>query len=347
MNILSLNRNEKGILAISVLLVALLGVLVLAGVLSRNYLFFILTLASVYSLLSLGLNVQWGYTGLINFSVVAFFGIGAYASALLTGATSPLGIAVSPIIGALVGIVVAGIISFLIAVPTLRLQKDYLSIVTLGLAEIFRIVVLNAQEWTNGPQGVVGIPSFHVGWLFFGDLAERFGRSTVDFSIFLVITIICYFFLRHVQISPYGRVLKTIRTNEDLAKALGKNSYSFKIQMFVLGSILMALAGSMFVHFNRFIGPTELAPVTTFYVWIAVILGGTGSNRGSIIGGFILVLILEGTRFIGEVGSIPVEGASIRIFFIGILIISIMRLRPDGILPPTTELIKIDSTKKD
>ncbi|MFC4408550.1 branched-chain amino acid ABC transporter permease [Haloarchaeobius iranensis] len=393
-----LTRAEQGVTLFVVAFAAFLFIGLLSGGLGPSYFLFLVGLASMYALLSLGLNSQWGFTGLINFSVAAFFGIGAYGTVLLSASSSPVrealldagvpGVLLNPVVGLVVAIVVAGLIAVAIGIPTLRLRADYLAIASLGLAEVIRLIVLNQQDWTNGSAGVRGIPSFFVGWpvlsdfpsampevvvdlvpggsvtlspplidwgLTFGQdivLGTPFWRALLNVSLVLVFLGASYGVLRRVHRSPWGRVLRTIRADEDLARALGKDTYSFKMQSFVLGSLVMALAGVFYAHLNLYVSPGDLDPITTFYVWVAVILGGSGSNRGALFGGFVVVAIREGTRFFSDLGSIifdvgstevvislGIEGGPMRLLLIGVIIVVLMRFRPEGLLPPQRELI--------
>ena len=336
---------------------ALIGLMVLGtagGFLDLTYLLYLLGIGGMYVLLSLGLNVQWGYAGLINFSVAAFFGLGAYGAALMTASSSPLAGGFGPLVGLVTGLVLAGVVAVLIGIPTLRLRADYLAIASLGLAEVVRLVVLNQRNWTNGSAGLTGIPRMFANWPVVDSLSypvvvtvggadlailtQRFISQFLNFLIVVGFIAVVYAFLRRIHRSPWGRVLRTIRSDEDLAKAIGKNTYRFKMQAFVLGSVIMALAGVFYVHLTLYLGPGELLPTKTFYVWIAVILGGSGSNRGAVFGGFAIVALQEGTRF-APTGALPMDPASIRLLLIGLLIIAIIRLRPEGLLPPKDELI--------
>jgi branched-chain amino acid transport system permease protein len=368
----------------------------ISGGLSPTYFMYLVGLVGMYVLLSFGLNVQWGYTGLINFSVAAFFGLGAYGTALLTASSSPLtggmdpilGFLPVPIVGIVVGLALAAVLAVVIGIPTLRLRADYLAIASLGLAEVVRLVMLNQRDWTNGSAGLRGIPRFFDEWPVLGTLpqtlpglrfqelqvgipgvwtarilgftiGESFWSQSMNVLLVAVFVAVTFLVLRRVHQSPWGRVLRTIRSDEDLAEALGKDTYSLKMQSFVLGSVIMALAGVFYAHLNLFVSPGDLNPINTFYVWIAVILGGSGSNRGAMFGGFVIVAIQEGTRFIG--GALPdsfpidlpaflavvestyttvVENfASTRLLAVGIIIILVMRYRPEGVLPPQRELI--------
>ena len=359
-----LTRPEKGVLVFIVGFAALLLFGLFTGSLAPTYFLYLVGLAGMYSLLSFGLNSQWGFTGLINFSVAAFFGVGAYGAALVSASTSPLGGGFNPLVGLVVALAVAAVLAVLIGVPTLRLRADYLAIASLGLAEVVRLVVLNERQWTNGSAGVRGIPRFFEGWPVLGTLPSAmpgleialpgtvlvletpFWQALLNVALVVAFVGVSYGVLKRAHRSPWGRVLRTIRSDEDLARALGKNTYSFKMQSFVLGSVIMALAGVFYAHLNLFVSPGDLDPVTTFYVWVAVILGGSGSNRGALFGGFVIVAIREGTRFLNEFAWIPVDVAPLRLLMIGVLIIAVMRFRPEGILPPQRELIWPDAVSE-
>jgi branched-chain amino acid transport system permease protein len=374
----SLTRAEQGVLGFVVVLMGLLLYGLVTGGLGPTYFLYLVGLVGMYILLSFGLNAQWGYTGLINFSVAAFFGLGAYGTALLTADNSPIAGGINPLVGLVVGLVLAAALAVVIGIPTLRLRADYLAIASLGLAEVVRLIVLNQRDWTNGSAGLRGIPGFFEGWPVLSTfpeampglrveivpgtpitLGQPFWQALLNVGLVFVFVGVTYLLLRRVHRSPWGRVLRTIRSDEDLAEALGKNTYGFKMQSFVLGSVVMALAGVFYAHLNLFVSPGDFNPINTFYVWIAVILGGSGSNRGAMFGGFVVIAIREGTRFVGNVlpSGIVVDAplvagivestyatvvgnfASTRLLLVGLIIILVMRFRPEGVLPPQRELI--------
>ncbi|MFC7324275.1 branched-chain amino acid ABC transporter permease [Halorubrum rutilum] len=352
-----LTRPEGWVLGVSAAFLLFLLAALLTGALGPTYFLFLVGLAGMYALLSLGLNAQWGFTGLINFSVAAFFGIGAYGSALMTASGSPVAGGFNPLVGLVVALAAAFALALLIGVPTLRLRADYLAIASLGLAEVVRLVVLNERWLTNGSAGVRGIPGFFAGWPVLSTFPEvmpglrvevipgspviletAFWQASLNVLLVLAFAGGAYFVLRRAHRSPWGRVLRTIRSDEDLARALGKDTYSFKMQSFVIGSLIMALAGVFYTHLNLYVGPGDLDPITTFYAWVAVILGGSGSNRGALFGGIVIVTIREGTRFLNDV-ALPIDPAPLRLLLIGVVIVAVMRYRPQGILPPQRELI--------
>ncbi|MFB6124595.1 MAG: branched-chain amino acid ABC transporter permease [Halanaeroarchaeum sp.] len=369
-----LTSAERGVSGFLAVLAVLVLVGILTGGLSPTYLLYLLSLVGMYVLLSLGLNVHWGYTGLINFSVAAFFGLGAYGTALMTAGDSPIAGQFLPIFGLFAGLALAGVLAVLIGYPTLSLREDYLAIASLGLAEVVRLVVLNQIDWTNGSSGISQMPGFFEGWPVLSTLPSTmptltlgsyrlgypFWQAVLNVSLVAVFVVVAYLLLRRVHRSPWGRVLRTIRSDEDLAEALGKDTFAFRMQAFVIGSLIMALAGVFYAHLTLYVNPGLLEPIYTFYVWIAVILGGSGSNRGAVFGGLVIVAIQEGTRFLNgalpdTVGSGAINNlyttvfgnfGSVRLLIVGLLIIAIMRYRPSGVLPPQRELIWPDAVEE-
>lgn len=369
-------RADRVVYGLVLLTVAVLVVGMVVGSFSVMWVAGLVILAAMYGLLSIGLNIQWGYAGLINFSVVAFFGLGAYTAMLVSSPQSPLEgwnpaaaipyvgediavhlsfleLGMHPAVAIPLAMVVAAVVAVAIGVPTLRLRADYLAIATLGLAEVVRLIILNERQWTAGSRGISTIP-VPLDWLPVGQ------RWVV---LFVSILLLCgvYLFARRIHRSPWGRAQRTIRADEDLAQALGKNTYRLKMQAFVIGSVVMALAGVLYAFHIQFLTPNMLLPIETFYVWVALILGGTGSERGALLGGIIIVAIRQGTRFASDtrafdlltdalatVGVFPYfNSASLRLFLVGVLIVLVIRFRPQGMLPPREELIWPDSRKGD
>ena len=274
----------------------------------------------IYALLAIGLNLQYGETGLINFGHVAFFALGAYASALLSLRGWPL------VVGFTVAAVVAAVAALPLGLAALRLREDYLAIVTLGFSETVRLVLQQEAWLTQGVQGLPGIPKL------FGAL----GRGTADLAIFLtlaaVVALAAWATLL-LQRSPFGRLLRAIRDNEAAVIALGKDPARLKIQVFMFGAALAGLAGAFYAHFLSFISPEQFVPLVTFYVWMSIILGGVGSVRGALAGTLLLVAFLEGSRFLRDLlpGIAEVQMASVRLAVVGLAIILFVLYRPQGL----------------
>ena len=286
------------------------------------YLMAIATLVGIRALLTLGLNVQWGLTGLVNLGIVAFFAVGAYTSALLAVAGTPLAVAWSA------AIVLASAAGAGLATIALRLREDYLAIVTLGFAEVLRLFLLNEAWLTRGANGVTAIPR---------PLHARFAVHYDLFYLALVLAAVAlvYLALERVRRSPFGRVLRAIREDEVVAAVAGKPVFSFRVQAFALGAGVAGLAGIFFAHYLAYVEPNMFLPQESLFVWLALILGGSGNNRGALLGSVVLLGLLEGSRFAKDV--IPfltgVRLAAAQQILVGVVLVVLMIRRPEGLLP--------------
>jgi branched-chain amino acid transport system permease protein len=279
----------------------------------QNYLVAMAVFAGLYALLALGLNVVWGMTGMINLGLAGFFAVGAYASALASkngGVPIAAGIAAAAVAAAAAGA--------LMAVTTARLRGDYLAIITLGFSEVVRLVASNELWLTNGTDGISGIPG---PWLYLG---------------IVVLTVAVIFLacqrLRH---SPYGRALRAIRDDDQVASVAGKPVIAFKVQAFALSAAILGVAGALWAHYTSFIAPEAFAPLVTIYIVLALTAGGTGNNVGALVGAVLVVFFMEATRFAtGWIGALaPVQIAALREALIGAGLLLVLRLRPHGLVP--------------
>jgi branched-chain amino acid transport system permease protein len=298
-----------------------------------TYLAFFLSIALSYGIICLGLNLQWGQTGLFNVGVAGFVAIGAYVSALLTTPDLPqrFGGFDCPIWGGwIAGSLSAALASVLAGAIALRLRADYLAISTFGVATIIHLVALNAESITGGPFGIAFIPR-----LFAGLESEP---MKFNFLNFLLITFIAggvYAGLEILVRSPWGRVLRAIREDEIATESLGKNSNSFRLQAFALGGAIMGLGGALQAHLIGFIAPDNYLPILTFQVWAMLIIGGSGNNRGVLIGAVVVWALWSLTG--GALSAlVPAENqarvAALRIVSIGVALAGVLLVRPRGIL---------------
>ncbi|CAM5186687.1 ABC transporter permease [Bosea thiooxidans] len=290
------------------------------------YLVAIGIIALIYVLLSLGLTLQYGLTGLINFGHVGFFAIGAYASALLVLNGAPF------IVGFAAAALLAGVAAWPIGLVSLRLRDDYFAIVTLGFSEVVRIVLTSERWLTNGVQGIPGIPRLYP------SLGGATGQIAT-FATILAVTVFAAWMIRRIARSPFGRIIEAIRDNEEAVQALGKDPPRFKIQVLVVGAALAGIAGAFYAHYITYIVPEQYIPLVTFYVWMAIIMGGVGRVSGAVIGSVILMVFLEGSRFIRDVvpGISEVDMASVRIGLVGLLLILFIIYRPQGLMGDYTK----------
>ncbi|PSP78091.1 branched-chain amino acid ABC transporter permease [Halobacteriales archaeon QS_1_68_20] len=360
---------------------------------------------AVFAMLSLALNLHWGYTGLFNIGVVAFMAIGVYTMAVLVkqplsqDPTAQIGGLGLPIpVGMAAGVVVATVFGLIVSLPALRLRADYLAIVTIAFSEIMRFTFLETSIKTftlfgtetglGGGSGLVFNVPAPIDWLtsalyvrgpyldFVGWFGTTLGignpKAVVDnlvYSIILVLVVVAfYWLLQRIGRSPFGRVLKAIREDEDVARALGKDTDWFKMQSFMVGCGLMGLVGVLWMYDQGAINPNNFRPRLTFYAWIALIIGGAGSNTGSVLGGAIFAaLLFQGpvyaknlvTTAVGS-GSAPQTFAGavaplgnldpgpfayyvlgninqLQIVFMGVVLIWLMHNRPEGLLGHRSE----------
>ena len=296
------------------------------------YIVTLLTAGGIYAILALGLNIQWGFTGLFNAGIAGFYAIGAYVSAILTTAPSARhlgGYEMPYAVSFAAAMIVAGILAWGVGKICLRLRSDYLAIATIGIAEIFRLILKNETWATNGPRGVSQVPKP------FESLPEPW--NALAFLAMVLITVaVIYVLLETARKSPWGRVMTAIRENEPAARAAGKNVARFRMEGFVVGCMLMALAGAFTAHNLKFIGPNVSDPLTaTFLVWVMLVVGGSANNKGAILGAFLMWTVWSATELLTS--RLPddwaIRTAYIRIFLIGLVLQIVLQKFPRGILP--------------
>ncbi|MFD1587494.1 branched-chain amino acid ABC transporter permease [Halorientalis brevis] len=364
-------------------------------------------LSAVYAMLVLALNLHWGYTGLFNIGVAGFMAVGVYTMAIISGPELGLGLPLP--LGIIGGVLASALVGLIAALPALRLDADYLAIVTVAFSEIIRLT-LNSQVFaettlfgttvgTGGGQGI-STPENPIRAIFYTDPTDATAGLTpigevvfditgslevvlisgvgirksvvigITYAIVLALFVVgFYWLLSRIGNSPFGRVLKAIREDEMVANSLGKNTQLFKIKTFMIGCALMGLAGILWRGSTGFTIPTDYMPIQTFYVFLALIIGGAGSNTGSVLGGIVFAtLLFEGppqlariipvllddlfgievtaapNNFIEAVGPLASLDVSpfiayslqnistLRFIFLGLLIIYLMQNRPDGLL---------------
>ena len=296
-----------------------------------------LTTVAIFAIVALGLNLQWGYTGVFNFGVVAFFMVGAYTSALLTlpppdpDFEDYLGGWSLPVpVGWLAAMGAAGLLALIIGLPTLRLRRDFLAIATIGIAAILRSVANSVEGLVNRARGLNGVPRF------LDELATGEDYRWVMLGIAVVMLALVYLVVSRLTGSPWGRVLRAIRENEDTARASGKDTVSFRMQSFVLGGMIMGLGGAIFAHRVNAIAPSSFTDLFgTFLVWTMLMVGGSGNNRGAVLGALVVGFFWFGVPLLQE--DLP-DFLGDRVFMIrqlviGLLIVGFLLRRPAGLLP--------------
>ena len=304
------------------------------------YIISIICIGTSYAIAALGLNLQWGYTGLFNIGVAAFFAVGAYTSAILTGPVwgGMIGGFGLPYLVGLVGAVLfAALLAYLVA-WILRLEFGFLAIASIMLSAVVILILKNEMWLTNGVWGIGGIPRP------FGEMLSPSTSDWVYMIISLVILIGAYFLLERGVRSPWGRTQRIIKEDPILAEMAGKDVYKWRRMSWIIGSMYMGLAGAVYGHYIQYINPKTFDDVMiTFLCLCMVVIGGSGNNKGSILGAYALWV----TWTVSEIltGYLPeawqLRAPFIRVLIIGVAIILLLRLRPQGLIGRETSISKM------
>jgi branched-chain amino acid transport system permease protein len=286
-----------------------------------GYFIAIFTFVSLAVLLGFALNIQWGQAGMMNFGLAGFYGIGAYTAAILSKA------GVDGFTATVAAMAMTAALSALVSLATLKLREDYLAITTLAFAELVRLVLTNETWLTGGANGIRDIPRPLIG-LVGGDQYELF-----FLLLCLGLVALTYLVLDRIIRSPFGRALRAVREDDVVAATLGKNVLALRVKAFAIGGAVIGLAGALHAYYFTYIDPEEFAGFVTVYAFMAVIVGGKGSNRGLLLGACTVMVLLEGTRFLKD--FVPFfsaqQAASLRLALIGAGLVLILIFRPEGI----------------
>jgi neutral amino acid transport system permease protein len=307
--------------------------------------------AAVYALAAIGLNVHFGYTGLLNFGQAGFMLLGGYGLAITVSTFGG-----SFWLGVLVGLILPVLLALVLGLPTLRLRADYLAIVTIASAEILRFVFRSgaAQEVTGG---VFGLQRFAETFYGINPIPPgRYGVWILQFSerrlwpivVAWAVVLGAVLLIRALMRSPWGRVLRSIREDEDAVRSLGKNAYAFKMQSLALGGLLGGLAGMLWVIHLGTVTPDQFLPIVTFFAYAVLILGGPASTGGPVLGAVLFWFVVSGfdslMREAARIGWVPpVLGATeavgaLRFALVGLCLMLLMIFRPQGMLGNRREM---------
>jgi branched-chain amino acid transport system permease protein len=304
-------KSRRSRLAVFIIAAAVLVVLAVIPQVTSEYITYVTVLAMIYAVLTGSYDVLTGYTGPLTFCHGAFYGIGAYTSALLTlKAGFPFWVAFP----------VSGVAVFLFAViigyPALRLRGHYFAVTTFFFAHFIYLVILNSVGLTRGPLGLGDIKPPE------GFLGINFSNLKASYYLIFIYSIIVIVGLMFLIRSGIGKLLVTIRENEELSEAIGVNTSFFKVLAFSIGAGVAGLTGSLFAHFFRLLHPTTFAWMTSEMVVIMSLVGGLGTLIGPIIGAGIITLILELMRFAPE----------LRFVIWSVALIAVLIIEPKGLM---------------
>ncbi|CAL9398518.1 hypothetical protein SUDANB121_01422 [Nocardiopsis dassonvillei] len=309
-------------------------------------------IAAIYALAAIGLNLHFGYTGLLNFGQVGFMLVGAYGVGISVAVFElPL------LVGFGVGLLSALVLALLLGIPTLRLRADYLSITTIAAAEVVRLVYRAgfAEPLTGGVYGLQNLAGdfralnpFEPGTRYgFGDLTytgTHLWTMVVTWSLVLLMAGLTWLLIH----SPWGRVIKGIREDEDAVRSLGKNVFAYKMQILVLGGLIGALAGCMMAVHQASIAPDQFKPQVTFFLWAILLLGGAGRVFGPVLGAMAFWFLMNFTdgllKYVGrDLGLLPFfdgpDYGALQLAFAGLLLVVLIVFRPQGLIGDRKEML--------
>jgi branched-chain amino acid transport system permease protein len=306
-------------------------------------------LAGIYGIFTLGLQINVGYTGIINFGQAGFMAIGAYAAIIFT-----VQFGLPMLVAIVLAILVAVAAGLLIGLPSLRLRADYFAIATIAFAEIIRLTAQNARGLTGGNQGTISIELEHGrfytdGWFNFASSfrdsvldpiglgGSEFGALPLLLLVWLLLGVLVVALNRLIG-SPWGRVLRAVREDEDAARALGKNALSYKLQSLAIAAALGATSGWLLALHLESVNQDAFHPIFTFLGYAVLVLGGLASFAGVMIGAVVLWTVLEGMRFM-DLGLAADKIAAMRFIFVGLILILLMAFRPQGVLGKREEMV--------
>ena len=293
----------------------------------------VIALIGVYTILTLAVNLHYGYAGLMSFGIVGFLAVGAYTYAIVT---------VGPPVGEdlyrfgfnmpwWVGFLAAGAVTtlfaFIIGLPTLRVEGDYLLIVTFAFAEVIQKLLSNEAWLTNGTRGFINIHQP------FRDLIPGHFYQVSLAGLIVVVVVICYWIAQRVGASPFGRTLRAMRDNEPAALSTGKNVYNFKMRIFLLGAAMIGIAGAMYAWYMTIALPPLFGMEVSFAAWIALVIGGQGNNKGAVVGTIVLLGAQQALKFIQLTPALMPVISGIQLVVEGLVLVLILRFWPAGLVP--------------
>jgi len=274
----------------------------------------------IFSIVSLSLNLEFGFAGLANFGKVAFVLVGAYTYAILSEVGVPFYLCL------IAGASISATVGFLVSLPTLKLRADYLAIVFLTVGEILRLIV-KSEDWIGG--GVWGMTVSPA--ISLAGISARID-TLVNIGLVYFCLFICFLVVQLLTNSPYGRVIRAIREDEVAAEALGKDRAKYRGQMLALGSAIAGLGGGLYAQYLQFIDPYMFMPMLTFTVWIMVLLGGPANNWGALLGAGLVMLFDRGANVAKDYVTLAIDPSNLQYIMFGALIILVLLYRPQGLL---------------
>lgn len=282
-----------------------------------DYFVHIAILIGIYSILAMSLNLVVGFTGLLSVTQAAFYGIGAYVTAILLTAYG-----MNFFVAMIIGVIVTGLISFAIGYVLSKFNGDYFALGSFGFNIIVFSIFLNWQSLTRGPLGIPGISKP----VLFG---FEFGDNYLYLILVVAFALVVYFFSEFITSSSFGRVLKAIREDDKAISVFGYNTLFFKLTIFVIGAMMASTAGALFASYITYVDPSSFNLSESIFMLAIIILGGLANNKGAVMGAFCLIILPEALRFVGFPTDVA---AQMRQVTYGLILVLLMLYRPQGLL---------------
>jgi branched-chain amino acid transport system permease protein len=308
--------RKEGSIKLYILAAVALAILAAIPFSGNTYFMSILIIVAIFTISAVGLCLLMGYTGQVSLGHAAFYGIGAFMSAILS-----VTYGVSPWLAMLAGIIVSAVIAYLTGRPIFRLKGNYLAMATLGFGIIVNILFVQLDQFTGGPSGIPGVPSLAIGPLAFDS----------DFKFYYLAWAFCIAILllsQNIVRSRFGRALRSIHGNEEAARSLGVNVSQFKVKVFMLSAVYASIAGSLFAHYTTFVSPQPFGFMTSVQMVLMVVVGGMGSIWGAIFGAGAITLLSNVLQQFGELETIV----------FGAILIIVMVFMPQGLVKGAVQL---------
>lgn len=310
------NSRQKQYFGIGLLVAAIIAI----PFFSNSFMLSVMILIGLYSIVTSGLTMLMGYAGQISLGHAAFYGIGAYSAAIVTGTYG-----LPSILGIIAGVVVASLIAAIIGIPTLKLKENYLALATLGFGIIIFVFFKEFKTLTGGLNGFFGIPSFEV-------FDFSFNTDMKFYYLVWLLLLLSILFSSNIIHSRVGRALRSIHGSDIAANSIGVNIQQYKLKVFILSAIYASIAGSLYAHYVSFINPELFTAMESINLLIMVVIGGSSSIWGGMIGAVVYVLLNEGLKDIVPT-ILPSVGGEFQIIFFGILLVVILIYMPQGLAP--------------
>lgn len=313
LDLLLYGNKWKGLVALIIL------VLLAPFTINSPFIFTILILIGIYSMITIGLSLLIGYAGQISLGHAAFFGIGAYITGVFT-----VKFHISPWLAILIGMIFTFTVAFLIAIPVLKLKGHFLALATMAINIIVYVLLLGLSDYTGGASGLGGIPELSIAGFSLS------GNQVIFYYFVWMITLLVLLFAMNIVRSHIGRLLKSIHDSEIAAETLGVNVSKYKVAIFALSAMFASLAGSLYAHYITFIAPPTFYISFSILLLIMVMVGGVQSLWGAIIGTTVMMFLNELIRYVGHT-YLQISG-EVEIVVYGAIIVIVMIFMPKGLV---------------